>query len=233
MSDDTAAAASTETAASNTQSNDVTQTSGTLLGDALGGTDKSGADAAQATATDASADSKSDGAVTYTDFVLPEGVTIDEGAINTFKDLNLSQEAAQRLIDEHSKRQQAVVEGLNKAWAEQNKAWHEEISADPDIGGENLKASLATATRAVEATGIDGFKDVLNRTQAGNIPQLVKAFTQYGRLVEAMQRTGLIGPKGTITDAVKALSSPQFTTGRPVGGAAGKTAAEVLYPSQP
>ena len=237
MSDDVAVAAGTETATA--QSNETAQTSGSLLGDALGATDNSEADTAETPKAEGEVKTEAPKAPEeYADFVAPEDVQLDADRIAAFKALakenGLTQEAAQKLVDLGIQNQKALMESVTKAWDAQNKAWMDELNADPEVGGDKLPQAKATAVRAIEATGIDGFKDVLNNTKAGNIPQLFKAFNQYGRLIEAAQATGLIGAKDGVKDFIRVLSAPEFTTGRPVGGAnASKTAAQVLYPDQP
>ncbi len=102
----------------------------------------------------------------YGEFKFPEGVTASEGDLKSFhelaKELDLSQEQAQKLVDLETQRmgdmqkaqQEAVVkhlEGVKTEWVEgTKKAW-----------GDDFDAKAADAVRASEV-GSDEFRDLLN-----------------------------------------------------------------------
>jgi hypothetical protein len=162
---------------------------------------------------------------TYADFTLPDGVTVDPKANDDFKalakELGLSQDAAQKLVDFQGGRLKDIVEAPHRAWADVTKQWTDAIKADPEIGGAKFDASRATAARVFDHT-IPGnpivrneaeaaaLREALDVTGAGNNPAVVRAFARLGALINAE-------PNGLVL-------------GRPAASAP-KSAAEVLYPS--
>lgn len=124
---------------------------------------------------------------TYTDFTLPEGVTVEpeimDQARALFAESGLPQEQAQKLIDLAVSREQAAAQRGVQAFADLQNKWVSEIKADPDIGGPRLTASLAAAARAIDRLAVPGLKEALNLTGAGNNPAIVKAFVKLGQLL--------------------------------------------------
>ncbi|MDE2022176.1 MAG: peptidase [Patescibacteria group bacterium] len=128
----------------------------------------------------------------------PEGVEVDTEALTSFetvaRDLNLTNEAAQKLMDFEAARLKPLFEAPFRAWAEQNARWQSEVKADPEIGGAKMDASISEASRALDgfadiakAVGVtvDGkaLRDALSQTGAGNHPAIVKAFVAIGKLM--------------------------------------------------
>ncbi len=141
----------------------------------------------------------------YADFTIPEGTTLDETTATEFKtmakELDLTQEQAQKLLDFGGGKLRALAEGPYKAWSELQTKWQAEVKADPDIGGMKMEASLMQAA-AVFVPGesnpfvgseaeAKSLKDALNTTGAGNNPAIVKMFVKIGRmLAEPASLTG-------------------------------------------
>ncbi len=123
----------------------------------------------------------------YTEFKLPEGVSVDDAALKTatdlFKQAGLPQEQAQKFIDLAVSREQAAAQKGVQAFVDLQNKWVSEIKADPDIGGDKLEASLASAARAIDRLGVPGLREALNLTGAGNNPAVVKAFVRLGQMV--------------------------------------------------
>jgi hypothetical protein len=126
-------------------------------------------------------------ALDYTDFKLPEGMRADDTALaaatDLFKEARLPQEQAQKFIDLALSREQAAQQKGVQAFVDLQNRWVSEVKADPDIGGERLEASLASAARAIERLGVPGLREALNLTGAGNHPAVVKAFVRLGEMV--------------------------------------------------
>lgn len=148
----------------------------------------------------------------YADFTLPEGVKSDPEVMTKFKALakerNLSQTDAQKFADlsaelqtKHATAQSEALKALNTGWIEANKT-------DKEFGGDKLQENLAIAQKAIKAFASPELISLLNQTGFGNNPELIRAFYRAG----------------------KAMSEDTFV---PAGGAApaGKSAAEVLYPT--
>ena len=152
---------------------------------------------------------------TYTEFKLPEGATVDgdsmKSASDLFADSWLNQEQAQKFIDLAVSREQAAARKGLQAFVDLQTKWVSEIKADPDIGGDRLQASLASATRAIDRLAIPGLREALDLTGAGNNPAIVKAFARIGQMI----------------------SEDRFRPGNGAPPATQRSPAEVIYGAQP
>ena len=70
-----------------------------------------------------------------------------------------------------------------KLWHDTQRAWQDEVKADPDIGGAKLPESLSFSARAIDALGGDALRQALNITGAGNNPAIVRAMVRMGRMM--------------------------------------------------
>ena len=124
---------------------------------------------------------------TYGEFKLPEGVTADaeslKPATELFAETGLSQDQAQKFIDLAMARETAAAHKSVQAFVDLQNQWVSEIKADPDIGGDRLKASLSSANRAIDRLDVPGLREALNFTGAGNHPAIVKAFVRLGQMI--------------------------------------------------
>ena len=137
------------------------------------------------------ADAKPAGAPeTYADFKMPEGFAMDAALLGEFaptlKELNLTQEQAQKVMDFAPKLVQATAEktaaSLMDAYGLADRAtWAEAVKADKEIGGERLPENLAMAKKAVDAYGDPELKTFLNKSGLGNHPALIRAFVKAGK----------------------------------------------------
>lgn len=123
----------------------------------------------------------------YGEFKLPEGVTVDAASLRPaaelFAETGLSQDQAQKFIDLAMARETAAAHKSVQAFVDLQNQWVSEIKADPDIGGDRLKASLASANRAIDRLDVPGLREALNFTGAGNHPAIVKAFVRLGQMI--------------------------------------------------
>ena len=75
---------------------------------------------------------------TYADFKAPEGQTLDkatiEAALPIFKELGLSQDAAQKLVDFHAAQSAKTNADLTKAVDDMRAGWRDAVMKDPEIG---------------------------------------------------------------------------------------------------
>src|SRR5436190_2105720 len=151
----------------------------------------------------------------YGEFKLPEGVTLDpeslRPAAELFAESGLGQEQAQKFIDLAVAREQAAAHRGVQAFVDLQNQWVSEIKADPDIGGDRLKASLASAARAIDRLDVPGLREALNFTGAGNHPAVVKAFVRLGQMI----------------------SEDRYRPGRSPAPGAPRSPAEVIYDGQP
>ena len=123
----------------------------------------------------------------YGEFKLPEGVAVDadslKPATELFAETGLSQDQAQKFIDLAMARETAAAHKSVQAFVDLQNQWVSEIKADPDIGGDRLKASLSSANRAIDRLDVPGLREALNFTGAGNHPAIVKAFVRLGQMI--------------------------------------------------
>ncbi|HHI1671713.1 TPA: peptidase [Klebsiella quasipneumoniae] len=153
-------------------------------------------------------DGKPDGAPEKYEFTAAEGVDLDTEALKDFepvaRELNLTNEQAQKLVDAYPKILAGVQQRQAEAWQAQTEEWAATVKADKEIGGDKLTANLGVAQRALDTFGTPELKEYLNGTGLGNHPELVKAFVKVG----------------------KAMSEDGVVTGKESGQ---RSAAEVLY----
>ncbi len=176
---------------------------------------ESGPETTQAASPDPSLLAQAAEPITYETFKLPEGASVDPeslaAATDLFRGSALNQEQAQKFIDLAVSREQAAVQKGAQAFVDLQNKWVSEIKADPDIGGDKLHASLASASRAIDRLGVPGLREALNLTGAGNHPAVVKAFVRLGQMV----------------------SEDRFLPGKDAAPAASRSLAEVIYDGNP
>ncbi len=128
---------------------------------------------------------KQDGAPEKYEFKPAEGQELDSAALKDFepvaRDLNLTNEQAQKLVDAYPKILAGVQQRQAEAWQKQTEGWAEAVKADKEIGGDKLTANLSAAQRALEQFGDPELKEYLDSTGLGNHPALVKAFIKVGK----------------------------------------------------
>lgn len=151
---------------------------------------------------------KQEGAPEKYEFTAADGVDLDTEALKDFepvaRELNLTNEQAQKLVDAYPKILAGVQQRQAEAWQAQTEEWAATVKADKEIGGDKLTANLGVAQRALDTFGTPALKEYLNGTGLGNHPELVKAFVKVG----------------------KAMSEDGVVTGKESGQ---RSAAEVLY----
>lgn len=118
------------------------------------------------------------------EFKAPEGVEqLDPQALAVFepiaKELGLSQEQAQKLVDIYPQIQQQQAE----AWSKQVTDWGDQVKADKEIGGDKLTASVGQAQKALDQFGTPALREYLESSGLGNHPELVRAFAKVGKMM--------------------------------------------------
>jgi hypothetical protein len=115
------------------------------------------------------------------EFAAPEGQELDANALSVFepiaKELGLTQEQAQRLVDIYPQIQQQQAE----AWSKQIADWGEQVKADKEIGGDKFNASVGAAQRALDQFGNPELREYLNASGLGNHPALVRFCAKVGK----------------------------------------------------
>lgn len=137
------------------------------------------AEASEKPETPKAEEAKPEAEVEYS-FEMPEGIEIDEPSANEFKgiakELKLSKEAAQKVVDIAVKREVQRAE----AWKTQVEGWKKEVETDKEIGGDKLNESMSLARKAV-ALGPPELKEFLNTSGIGNHPAFVKWAASIGK----------------------------------------------------
>ncbi|HGE8494718.1 TPA: peptidase [Serratia marcescens] len=115
------------------------------------------------------------------EFAAPEGQELDANALAVFepiaKELGLTQEQAQKLVDIYPQIQQQQAE----AWSKQIADWGEQVKADKEIGGDKFNASVGLAQRALDQFGNSELREYLNASGLGNHPALVRFCAKVGK----------------------------------------------------
>jgi len=133
---------------------------------------------------DKSAEDKPQGAPERYEFTAPEGSELDAAVTDAFagvaKELNLTQEAAQKVVDKMAplmaQRQAEQVQAVQKQW-------RDESTADKEFGGDKLTESLATARKAMDAFASPALKQTLEQTGLGNHPEVIRMFVKVGKAI--------------------------------------------------
>lgn len=145
----------------------------------------------------------------YADFEMPEGYTLDPAMGDKFKslakELDLTQEQAQKLIALDSERVVAQAQRVQQASAE----WLGQTQSDAEIGGDKLPENIAVAQKALAAFGTPELKALLEQTGMGNHPEIIRAFYRAG----------------------KTISEDNFVAGGTASNGASKDHASALYPT--
>ncbi|EBZ4662830.1 peptidase [Salmonella enterica subsp. enterica serovar Bovismorbificans] len=136
---------------------------------------------------------KQEGAPEKYEFQAAEGVELDAEALKDFepvaRELNLTNEQAQKLVDTYPKILEGVQHRQMEAWQKTTEQWAADVKADKEIGGDKLTSNLSAAQRALDQFGTPELKEYLNTTGLGNHPDLVKTFVKIGK---AMSEDGMV-----------------------------------------
>ncbi len=120
------------------------------------------------------------------DFKVPEGMEIDTALVDAvtpiFKDIGLSQEQAQKLVDAYAPHIQNKIKAQQDeavtTWNKQINDWKAETTKELGV---NLKTELASAGKFIQKYGTPKLREILNETGLGNHPEVVKAFAKAGK----------------------------------------------------
>lgn len=141
---------------------------------------------------------KPDGAPEKYEFANAD--TLDNAVIDQFsevaRELNLSQDAAQKVLDKMgpviAARQSEQIEAARNQWAEDAKA-------DKEFGGEKLQENLSYAKKALDAYATPELRTLLNDSGLGNHPEIIRAFVRAGKAISEDRL--VTGAQGTTTAA--------------------------------
>lgn len=146
----------------------------------------------------------------YTDFTLPEGVALDADSATEIKglakELNLSQEKAQKVVDAATKLAQKGTQQIADTIRTVHEQWQAETRADKEIGGDKLTENLAKAKAAMQATSTPQLQVLLDKSGLGNHPEVIRHFLKIApAFTEDKHVTGGKAPPGDSRSAAKVL----------------------------
>lgn len=178
--------------------------------------DGKGAEGKDGESGDKEGEEKKEGAPEeYVDFTLPEGITADPEILGEFKDIakemNLSQEAAQKFVDLQVKTIGRMVQQQHEAFNTDVTTRRTAIQTDKEIGGDNLKATTETVERVLNTFLSADEKGELVQGYLAKYGDHVGLFKLLNRVGAAMSEDSLVLP------------------GK--GGAGKKSAAEIMFGS--
>ena len=123
----------------------------------------------------------------YEAFTMPEGMEEDkaliEGISPVFKELGISQEGAQKLIDAYNTKIQADTTADQTASSDMITGWKSELMNDPDFGGVKFQENAAIANKALKEFGSPALVAMLQATGISNHPAMVKFAHKIGSLI--------------------------------------------------
>lgn len=184
-----AAGADTQAASTNSTEGAATEAGGASTdagNDTLGGEESTSGE-----------DSLSGAPEAYDDFTAPEGVELDTEVLDNFKatakELNLPQEAAQRVVDLGIALIQKASDANAALIAEAQQGWITASKTDPEFGGDKLNESLALSRKGLEAVGTPELTKLLDESGLGNHPEVIRAFVKVGK---AYSEDGFVAGNG-------------------------------------
>lgn len=153
--------------------------------------------------------------VEYAPFELPEGFKFDDAKLaktkETFNELGLSQEQAQKLINLHSETLQQYHDNSlseqHRVFGEMRKSWQNEVMSDEQIGGSGHHTAMRAIARMrdmlVPEKDRVAFDTFLSITGAGDHPAFLKLLHNAARRFDE-----------PISPSVPAKPIPQKADGR-------------------
>ncbi len=146
---------------------------------------------------------------TYEDFNLPEGVELNEGLLEKagpmFKDLDLTQEQAQKLVDFQAELSEQNEQGIVEAFNKQVETWQTESKNDKEFGGEKFDENLATAKLTMEKFGTPEFSKLMDDHAVSNHPEMIRFMWNIGKLLKEDVPGGLGGALSMKKDRAEVL----------------------------
>lgn len=134
---------------------------------------------------DKEGDKKAEGAPEKYEFSAPEGTELDKAAVEQFepiaRELNLSQEQAQKLVDLYgSKVMPQLMKQQAESWQKQVADWGTAAKEDKEIGGDKFGANLEKAKQAMGTFATPELREFLESSGMGNHPEMIRLMVKVG-----------------------------------------------------
>jgi hypothetical protein len=136
---------------------------------------------------------------------LPEALQKDEASVTQFKamakELQLSGEQAQKLLDSSYALSEKKASEAKSSWEKQQKEWTDAAKADKEYGGADFEKNVSIAKKAIAKFTDEETRTFLNESGLGNHPGLLRAFFRAGKsIAEDSIATTPGGSKGATSD---------------------------------
>lgn len=140
-------------------------------------------------------DNSDEGAPDQYTFEPPEGVEVDQAALDQFnelaRDLGLSQDAYQKIIEHDLQRSQDAETAAVDEWNSRVESWKQSAKADKEIGGEDFAESVKMAQTSLKQFADDDFRALLkspsednpNGLALSNHPAMLRFLTRIGKVL--------------------------------------------------
>jgi hypothetical protein len=179
-------------------------------------TSTTGDDSGNTDASDAAGDAE--GSQTppdeYADFKMPEGVQLDDSlmtdALPLFKEMGLTQDAAQKLVDFQASRVQAEAQKQVDAFNQLKTEWREQSANDKEFGGDAFDENVKFAQAAVNKFGTPELKQLMEDYGVGNHPEMLRFMVKVGKLTAE----DVPGSDGVVGSAKKDIVSTLYPNDR-------------------
>jgi len=124
----------------------------------------------------------------YTDFVMPEGMelnsTLLDQAVPIFKELGLTKEQSQKLVDFHAQQIQNGIKSQAESFDQLKQDWRAQTENDPELGGDKLTENVATARVALDKLGTPELTKLLDDFGMGNHPEMIRFMARVGKFMK-------------------------------------------------
>jgi len=133
---------------------------------------------------------------TYADFKAPDGYQIDKAliaeALPIFKDLGLTQDQAQKLVDIQIQRDLAQATARDSTYTTLRNDWRAKTTSDPDLtaatsgdktGLDAVKLDIGRAYAALPPALATEMRAAMDLTGAGDHPAIIKGFWKLAQFV--------------------------------------------------
>lgn len=141
------------------------------------------------------AEEKPEGAPEAYEFKAPDGREFDPEVLGKFsevaKELNLPQDAAQKMLD---KMAPALAARQENAIAAARAEWVAQTKADTEIGGADVAEKIGVANTTFEKYGTPELRKLLDETGLGDHPEMIRWAHRVGK---AISMDGFVAGRGS------------------------------------
>lgn len=120
----------------------------------------------------------------YAEFTVPDDMQLDQSLLNAalpvFKELKLTQEQAQALVDF----QAAQVKSQAESFDQLVKTWGDQAKTDKEIGGDKFDESVSLGRLALSKFGTPELNKLLEDFRIGDNPEMIRFTARIGKLLK-------------------------------------------------